>query len=209
MRNQWWTIVEHGDEPLFVFLARQPPLGQGLLIHEVSRSHTTTHYSRQDSSGRVMSSSQRPPSENTQHTTLTTHNTHNTTLTTHNTHNTQHSQHTKHDTNNTQHSQHTTRTTHNTHNTQHSQHTKQHSQHTIHNTHNTQHSQHTTNNTHNTQQTNIHTPGGIRTHDLSRRAAADLCLRPRGHWDWLDEPLPFVNWRTFIGMNDADSCICC
>jgi len=26
-------------------------------------------------------------------------------------------------------------------------------------------------------------PGGIRTHDLSRRAAADLHLRPRGHWD--------------------------
>jgi len=23
-----------------------PPLGQGLLIHEVSRSHTTTHHSR-------------------------------------------------------------------------------------------------------------------------------------------------------------------
>jgi len=28
------------------FLARQPPIGQGLLIHEVSRSHTTTHYSQ-------------------------------------------------------------------------------------------------------------------------------------------------------------------
>jgi len=26
-------------------------------------------------------------------------------------------------------------------------------------------------------------PGGIRTHDLSRRAAADQRLRPRGHWD--------------------------
>ena len=32
-------------------------------------------------------------------------------------------------------------------------------------------------------ETNILAPGGIRTHDLSRRAAADLCLRPRGHWD--------------------------
>ena len=32
-------------------------------------------------------------------------------------------------------------------------------------------------------QTNIHAPGGIRTHDLSRRAAADLCLRLRDHWD--------------------------
>ena len=33
------------------------------------------------------------------------------------------------------------------------------------------------------QQTNIHVPGGIRTHDLSRRAAADLRLRPHGYWD--------------------------
>jgi len=32
------------------------------------------------------------------------------------------------------------------------------------------------------QQTNFHAPGGIRTHDLSRRAAADIRLRPRGHW---------------------------
>jgi hypothetical protein len=27
----------------FLFLAWQPPVGQGLLIHEVSRSHTTTY----------------------------------------------------------------------------------------------------------------------------------------------------------------------
>jgi hypothetical protein len=26
-------------------------------------------------------------------------------------------------------------------------------------------------------------PGGIRSHNLSRRAAADVRLRPRGHWD--------------------------
>jgi hypothetical protein len=32
---------------LYFFLsARQPPVGHGLLIHEVSRSHTTTHDSR-------------------------------------------------------------------------------------------------------------------------------------------------------------------
>jgi hypothetical protein len=31
--------------------------------------------------------------------------------------------------------------------------------------------------------TNIHAPGGIRTHNLSRREAEDLRLRPRGHWD--------------------------
>jgi hypothetical protein len=35
----------------------------------------------------------------------------------------------------------------------------------------------------NTQQTNIHAPGGIWNHDRSRRAAVDLRLRPRGHWD--------------------------
>jgi len=69
----------------------------------VSRSHTTTHHSRQDSSGRVISASQRPLPNNTQH----------------------------------------------------------------------------------SQQTNLHAPGGIRTHNLSRLAAADLCLRPRGRWDRL------------------------
>ena len=39
----------------------------------------------------------------------------------------------------------------------------------------------TTNNTHN-RQTSMQ-PVGIRTHDLSRREAACLRLRPRGHWD--------------------------
>ena len=39
----------------------------------------------------------------------------------------------------------------------------------------------TTHNTHN-RQTSM-PPGGIRTQVLSRRAAADLRLRPRGHWD--------------------------
>ena len=29
----------------------------------------------------------------------------------------------------------------------------------------------------------IHTPGGIRTRNPSKRAAAELCLRTRGHWD--------------------------
>ena len=38
-------------------------------------------------------------------------------------------------------------------------------------------------NTQHSQQTNIRTLGGIRTHDLSWRAAADLRRRPRGHWD--------------------------
>ena len=31
----------------------------------------------------------------------------------------------------------------------------------------------------------MHAPGGIRTHDLSRREAADLRLGPRGYWDRL------------------------
>jgi hypothetical protein len=31
--------------------------------------------------------------------------------------------------------------------------------------------------------TDIHAPGGIRTQNLSRQAAADPRLRPRGHWD--------------------------
>jgi len=29
-----------------LILAQQPPVGQDLLIQEVSRSHTTTHHSR-------------------------------------------------------------------------------------------------------------------------------------------------------------------
>jgi len=41
----------------------------------------------------------------------------------------------------------------------------------------------TTHNTHN-RPTSM-PPGGIRTHNLSRRAATDSRLRPRGHWDWL------------------------
>jgi len=31
---------------LIIFLAQQPPVGQGLLIHEFSRSYTTTHHNR-------------------------------------------------------------------------------------------------------------------------------------------------------------------
>jgi len=33
------------------------------------------------------------------------------------------------------------------------------------------------------QQKNIYDNDGIRTHNLNRRAAVDLRLRPRGHWD--------------------------
>jgi hypothetical protein len=38
-------------------------------------------------------------------------------------------------------------------------------------------------NTQHSKQTDNHARGWIRTHNLSRRAAADLCLRPRSHWD--------------------------
>ena len=86
---------------IFFPVALRPNAGQGLLILEVSKSYTTKHNSRYDSSGRVISSSHRPLADNTQH----------------------------------------------------------------------------------SQQTNIHDSGGIRTHDFSRRATADLRLRPHGHWD--------------------------
>ena len=98
----------------FFFSPRQPPVGHGSLIHEVSRSHTTTHHSRQDSSGRGISSSQRPLPANTQHT------------------------------------------------------------------------------------TNIHASGGIRTHNLSRRAAADLRFRPRGHWDRLSNA--YLQFNKYLNL---------
>ena len=48
-------------------VAMGPNAGYSLLIHDVCRSHTTTHHSRYDSYGRVISPSQRPLPENTQH----------------------------------------------------------------------------------------------------------------------------------------------
>jgi len=33
------------------------------------------------------------------------------------------------------------------------------------------------------QETDIHAPGGIRTYNPNKRAAADPRLRPHGHWD--------------------------
>jgi len=49
------------------FWRDSPQWGQGLLIHEVSRSHTKAHHNRYDSSGWVVSSSRRPLLDNTQH----------------------------------------------------------------------------------------------------------------------------------------------
>ena len=101
MFHRQLTLQVDACFPSSFFWHNSPPVGQGLVIHQVSRSHITTHHSRQDSSGRGISSSQRPLHDNTQQ----------------------------------------------------------------------------------SQQTDIHAPGGIRTHNLSRRAAADPRLRPRGHWD--------------------------
>jgi hypothetical protein len=43
----------------------------------------------------------------------------------------------------------------------------------------------TSDNTQHSQQTDIHVTGGIRTPNVSRRAAADPRLRQRGYWDRL------------------------
>jgi len=48
-------------------MALRPNAGHGLVMLEVSRSHTRAHHSRQDSSRRVNSPSQRPLPDNTQH----------------------------------------------------------------------------------------------------------------------------------------------
>ena len=53
------------DVKLFT-MTQQPPVGHGLLIVEDSWSHSDTH-TWQDSSGRVIRSSQRPLPDNTQH----------------------------------------------------------------------------------------------------------------------------------------------
>ena len=53
-------------DPLFL-VALRFNTGHVLLIHEVSRSHTTLHHSRQDSSGRVISSTQSPLLDKTQY----------------------------------------------------------------------------------------------------------------------------------------------
>jgi hypothetical protein len=66
-------LLQSAYEIICLVLEWQPLIGHGLLIHEVSRSHTTTHQSSvgilwtsnqlvaETSSGRVKNSSQRPP----------------------------------------------------------------------------------------------------------------------------------------------------
>jgi hypothetical protein len=106
---------------ILIFIARQPPVDQGLLIIEIHH-HTHTHHTRYDSSGRVFSPLQRPLPNNTQH----------------------------------------------------------------------------------SQETDIHAPGGIRTCNPSKRAAADECnLYPSIFisWpdflqDWEGRPLSDIHWPT-------------
>ena len=95
----------------FLICSNSPPGGQDFLIHEVSRSHTTTHYIPSDFSGRMINWSQRSLPDNTQH----------------------------------------------------------------------------------SQQTDIHAPGGIRTHNLSKRVAAVLRHIPRGYWDLRIKALRLLN----------------
>jgi hypothetical protein len=52
--------------------------------------------------------------------------------------------------------------------------------------------------TQHSQQTNTHATGDIRTYDLSRQAAANLRLRPRGHWD----RLAFITFETELLCGD-------
>jgi len=61
-------------------------------------------------------------------------------------------------------------------------------------------------NTQHSQQTNIHAPSGIRIHDLSRRAAVDVRLRLRGHWDRLPQQLLYVNASTLNYIIAVETC---
>jgi hypothetical protein len=61
-RKLMWLL-----KTIIFFLALQPSAGYGLLVHEVSCSHKTTRHSQYNSSGQVISPSQRPL-PNTQHT---------------------------------------------------------------------------------------------------------------------------------------------
>ena len=64
-----YSIISLSSVKFFISYGAETQRRHVILILEVSRSHTTTHHSRQDSSGRVISSSQRPVPDNT---TLTT-----------------------------------------------------------------------------------------------------------------------------------------
>jgi len=74
MMMMMMMMIYHGSNNnnssnIFFNWRDSPQWGQSLLIHKVSRSHTTMHHSQEGSSGRVISPSQRLY--------LTTHNAHN------------------------------------------------------------------------------------------------------------------------------------
>jgi hypothetical protein len=66
-----YTVLNTATFLMYTYIsfpvALRPNEYHDLLILEVSRSHTTTHHSQQDSSGRVISSLKRPLPDNTQH----------------------------------------------------------------------------------------------------------------------------------------------
>jgi hypothetical protein len=102
----------------FFFIFRHSPQWNRASSFTRFLDHTTTHHSRKASSGRVISSSQRPLPDNTQH----------------------------------------------------------------------------------SRQTSIPLDG-IRTHNLSRREAADLRLRPRGHWDLQISSFIFNKYHSSYGQH--------
>ena len=65
------------------------------------------------------------------------------------------------------------------------------------------------NNTQHSQQTNIYASGGIRTHSLNRRTAADLRLRSRAQWDRPATILSALCWTTDWNMLVATDPLLC
>jgi hypothetical protein len=51
-------------------------------------------------------------------------------------------------------------------------------------------------------------PGGIQTHDLSRRAVLDLRLRPRGHWDRHEYGILVDNTDSVVNKMDNKRKVC-
>jgi hypothetical protein len=64
-----------------------------------------------------------------------------------------------------------------------------------------------TTHTQNSHETNIHTPGGNRTRNLSRRVVADLRLRPCGHWDRRLKGVHGSNTKLMTGMFNLNICL--
>jgi hypothetical protein len=67
-------------------------------------------------------------------------------------------------------------------------------------------------NTQQSQTTDIHSPGPIRTRNLSKRADADPCLRSRGHWDrpfWYLVDTKYISGLSFTApLCDSSSAVC-